>query len=109
MPLDELLQLTAEEVTELLKETKVGVIGRKHIVKEQALEVERLPAGEAGARAREQLVRCRIHLPIGTVAHCCVVLPCRMRCAFFTPFLRSLLSRPSLMSLCSPHYPPLSN
>ena len=74
--MDELLQLTAEEVTELLKETKVGVIGRKHIVKEHALEVERLPAGEAGARAREQLVRCQIHLPIGTVALLrCLALP----------------------------------
>jgi hypothetical protein len=97
VPLDELLQLTAEELSELLKETKVGVIGRKHIVQEHALEVERLPAGEAGARAREQLVRCQIHLPIGTVAHCCVVSPCRMHCAFCTPLSRSLLSRPSLM------------
>ena len=59
MPLDELLQLTAEELSELLKETKVGVIGRKHIVQEHALEVERLPAGEAGTRARAQLVRTR--------------------------------------------------
>jgi hypothetical protein len=65
VPLDELLQLTAEELSELLTETKVGVIGRKHIVQEHALEVERLPAGEAGARAREQLVRYRIHLPVG--------------------------------------------
>ena len=109
VPLDELLRFTAEEVTELLKEMKVGVIARRRITEEHALEVERLPAGEAGARAREQLVRCQIHLPIGTVAHCCVVSPCRMHCAFCTPLLRSLLSRPSLMSLCSPHYPPLSN
>eukprot|EP01046_Picozoa_sp_COSAG06_P002099 COSAG06_NODE_71_length_25945_cov_9.124468_30_plen_335_part_00 len=55
----ELLDLSPEELQELMKEMKVGVIGRKHIVQEHALEVERLPAGEAGARAREQLVRTR--------------------------------------------------
>ena len=49
MPLDELLRFTAEEVTELLKEKKVGVVARRRIAEEHALEVERLPAGEAGA------------------------------------------------------------
>ena len=57
MPLDELLRFTAEEVTELLKEMKVGVVARRKITEEHALAVERLPASEAGARAREQLVR----------------------------------------------------
>jgi hypothetical protein len=59
VPLDELLQFTPEEVTELLKEKNVGVVARRRITEEHALEVERLPAGEAGARAREQLVRTR--------------------------------------------------
>ena len=42
MPLDELLRFTAEEVTELLKEMKVGVIARRRITEEHALELERL-------------------------------------------------------------------
>ena len=57
VPLDELLRFTAEEVTELLKEMKVGVVARRKITEEHALEAGRYTAGEAGARAREQLVR----------------------------------------------------
>ena len=96
MPLDELLRFTAEEVTELLKEKNVGVVARRRITEEHALEVERLPAGEAGARAREQLVRCQIHLPIGQLLiaalprpAACTVLSALLSCVCF----RFLLQR----------------
>jgi hypothetical protein len=95
VPLDELLRFTPEEMTELLKEKNVGVVARHRITEEHALEVERLPAGEAGARAREQLVRCQIHLPIGQLPiaalprpAACTVLSALLSCICFRRILR---------------------
>ena len=78
VPLDELLRFTAEEVTELLKEKKVGVVARRKIAEEHALEAGRYTAGEAGARAREQLVRCQIHLTC--LSNSCSFLPLLALC-----------------------------
>ena len=89
--LDELLRFTAEEVTELLKEMKVGVVARRKITEEHALEAGRYTAGEAGARAREQLVRCQTHLPIGQLL--IAVLPRPAACTVLSALLSCICFR----------------